>query len=716
MKQQYEKPEIWAGIECTINRLQSGYQDQLSFSGHYHRDNDLDLVADLGITTLRYPVLWEKHQPAKDCNIDFSWASQQLERLRARNINPIVGLVHHGSGPEFTDLLDPAFPEKLAAYASQVANKFPWVEMYTPVNEPLTTARFSGLYGHWYPHERNDVSFVKMLINQLKAVVLSMRAIRKINPKAILVQTEDLGKTYSTPLLQYQAIMENHRRFLTQDILCGIFDETHPLWNYFLNLGIDTDTMQFFIDNPCPPDILGVNYYCTSERFLDEHQQLYPASRHGGNSIHCYADVEAVRVKFDEPHGFPVLLREIWDRYKIPIAVTEAHMNCSREGQLKWFQEIYGHACALKKEGAEIRSVTAWSIFGAYGWNKLLTCPSMEYERGAFDVSSGTPRPTALANLIKSLANNRECETDLNAFDGWWHREDRYFNHTPERSAKSSNRRPVLIFGKTGTLGNAFARACNARNILCVLIGRDDADICDSEAVLAIIDRYKPWAIINAAGFVRVDDAEMESEKCYRENTKGPTILAAACQAHHIKLVTFSSDLVFDGKKCSPYIESDAVNPLNVYGKSKAKAEEKVLKTNPACLMIRTSAFFSPHDNHNFLHHVLGTIEAGQTFVASTDIVSPTYVPHLADAVLDLLIDNENGIWHLCNNEAVSWYDFAKMAAVRAGADDSLIIAAEGKQPIKPVYSAMTSIRGILLPPLHVALEEYFSNVLVTNS
>src|SRR5690606_8723490 len=134
--------------------------------------------------------------------------------------------------PEYTDLLDPEFPQKLARYAAKVAAQFPWVTRYTPINEPLTTARFSGLYGHWYPHEQNDVSLVMMLINQLKGVVLSMQEIRKINPSAILIQTADLGKTYSTALLQYQATMENHRRFLTHDILCGRFNHSHPLWDY----------------------------------------------------------------------------------------------------------------------------------------------------------------------------------------------------------------------------------------------------------------------------------------------------------------------------------------------------------------------------------------------------------------------------------------------------------------------------------------------------
>ena len=222
-------PELWGGIECTINRINDLYLDQLEYANHYTRENDLSLIAGLGIKTLRYPILWERHQTEQDAEIDWSWTEKQLTFLTENGIKPIAGLVHHGSGPAFTNLLDETFPEKLADYAEKVATKFPWIEYYTPVNEPLTTARFSGLYGFWYPHAKNDVSFAKMVLNQMKGVVLAMQAIRKINPDARLVQTEDLGKTYCSPSLQYQANFENERRWLTYDLLCGKIKPGHKM-------------------------------------------------------------------------------------------------------------------------------------------------------------------------------------------------------------------------------------------------------------------------------------------------------------------------------------------------------------------------------------------------------------------------------------------------------------------------------------------------------
>src|SRR5205085_1380981 len=163
---------------------------------------------------LRYPVLWEREP-------QWEWADERLGRLRELGVRPLVGLVHHGSGPRHTSLLDPAFPEKLAAYARRVAERYPWVEDWTPVNEPLTTARFSCLYGFWYPHRRDALSFARALLNQVRAVVLAMRAIREVVPGARLVQTDDLGKTHATPPLAYQAEHENGRRFATWDLLCG---------------------------------------------------------------------------------------------------------------------------------------------------------------------------------------------------------------------------------------------------------------------------------------------------------------------------------------------------------------------------------------------------------------------------------------------------------------------------------------------------------------
>src|SRR5206468_10267788 len=131
-----------------------------------------------------------------------------LNRLKQLGIAPIAGLLHHGSGPHYTSLLDPALPDMLARHAEQVATRYPWITMYTPVNEPLTTARFSGLYGHWYPHGRDNRTFLRCLLTQCRAVTLAMAAVRDVNSSAQLVQIDDLGLVHAPPALQYQANFE----------------------------------------------------------------------------------------------------------------------------------------------------------------------------------------------------------------------------------------------------------------------------------------------------------------------------------------------------------------------------------------------------------------------------------------------------------------------------------------------------------------------------
>src|SRR4051812_7872654 len=213
--------ELWGGVECTVNRVRNTFHDQLKRSGHDRRLSDLDLFAELGLKAIRYPLLWERLAPHELEQVDWSWADERMNRIRELGLKPIIGLVHHGSGPAYTDLLDPAFGEKLAEFAAAVANRYPWVEAYTPVNEPLTTARFSGLYGFWYPHGRSADVFARTLINECRAVALSMAAIRRHQPNALLIQTEDLGKIHSSETLAYQAAFENERRWLSLDLLCG---------------------------------------------------------------------------------------------------------------------------------------------------------------------------------------------------------------------------------------------------------------------------------------------------------------------------------------------------------------------------------------------------------------------------------------------------------------------------------------------------------------
>ena len=709
------KPELWAGVECTVNRVGERFHDQLERGGHARRVEDLELLSWLGVSAVRYPVLWERTAPGALGEADWGWPDQRLGRLRELKVRPVVGLVHHGSGPRHTSLTDPDFPAKLAAYARAVAERYPWVEDYTPVNEPLTTARFSGLYGLWYPHGRDDLTFARALLTQLRGVVLSMREVRAVNPSARLVQTEDVGRSYSTARLRYQAEFENERRWLTFDLLAGRVTRGHPVWDYLLWAGVGEGELAWFSENPCPPSVVGVNYYVTSERFLDERLGRYQPHTHGGNGRDTYADVEAVRVRAEGLAGARAALSEAWERYRLPLAVTEAHMGCTRDEQMRWLAEVWSDACALAAEGVDVRAVTAWALFGSFDWDSLVTRDAGRYEPGAFDVRAPRPRPTATAHLIRDLARGVEHEHPALSSPGWWRRLDR-LTYSPQKSharAAQTNAPLLLITGATGTLGAAFARVAESRALPHRLLSRQELDIADPASVERVLEGAGAWAVVNAAGYVRVDDAERERGVCFRENALGAAMLARACASQGVRLVTFSSDLVFGGVgRAEPYVETDEVAPLNVYGRSKAEAERLVLGALPSALVVRTSAFFGPWDEYNFVHAALSTLARGEEFVAADDAyVTPTYVPDLAHACLDLLIDGEGGVWHIANTCAVTWADFARRAARQAGLDEHLVKGVPARDlnlaAPRPAYSALASARGALLGPLDEALACY---------
>lgn len=417
-------PELWGGLECSYNRVEGNYSDQLDYCGHYRRGIlDIQYIASLGVSALRYPVIFERYHDPTD--LSWSWLARQLNALRHYGIKPIAGLLHHGSGPIHASLIDPCFPAELEKFAIKVAETFPWLEYFTPINEPLTTARFCGLYGFWYPHLRNAKSFAEILLNEMKAVVLSMRAIRKIIPNAKLIQTEDLGKTYSTPLLKYQADFENDRRWLTNDLLCGFVKPGHAMWDYFVWLGVSQAELEFFLENPFPPQIIGWDYYITSERYLDETANKYPSHMYGSNGKHHYADVEAIRVQHGEEHGPKVLLREAWERYKIPLAITEIHIHGAPEEQIAWFSYIWNTCLQLNAEGVDIRAATAWAMFGSYGWSRLLTENPGEYERGVFDVRSGRPVATPYTGFLKKLTAKPQDIPPAQE-GAWWQLKERF--------------------------------------------------------------------------------------------------------------------------------------------------------------------------------------------------------------------------------------------------------------------------------------------------
>lgn len=718
-----DKLEVWAGLECTRNRVRNNFFDQCEKNGHYNRPSDFDIFADLGVEKIRYPCLWERVSPKNSLERNWSVLEPSLEQLRKNKITIIAGFLHHGSGPAYTDLLDPKLPEMLATYAREFAHRYDWISEFTPVNEILTTARFSCLYGHWYPHHKNEKSFFKALFIQCKATVLAMREIKKINPQAKLVQTEDVGVCQSTSQLKYQCDFENERRWLSYDILCGKFDSTHPLYQWALFAGATKEDIEWARENYYAPDVIGINHYLLSNRFLDHRTELYPEEFHGGNGRDSYADVGALDTGAAELPDPKEILHETWKRYQIPIAITETHARGYREEQMRWFYFMWKAATKAKKEGANILAITAWSLLGTYDWNSLCTQDENFYEPGVYDLRSndGQPKPTALRALIHDLATKGRTNIPLLEVNGIW-KSQRRILFAPQPGAHSMLTpagKPLVITGATGTLGKTFSKICRERNMPFVILSRSEMDITDLNSVRDVLEEIQPWAVVNAAGYVKVDEAEYEKEQCYMANVTGPTNLAMACREHKIPFLTFSSDLVFSGEQTIPYHEDHIPSPINTYGHSKAFCEEKVLAVYPQALIIRSSAFFGPWDEFNFVTQTLHKIKNNKEIVVASDCrVTPTYLPDLANAALDLLVDGANGVYHLTNKGEVTWAELAHTIAAKARDHfdfETPLIIEKNMEDItlakRPKYSCLTSIKGFELPTLDDAIGRYFSQL-----
>lgn len=284
----------------------------------------------------------------------------------------------------------------------------------------------------------------------------------------------------------------------------------------------------------------------------------------------------------------------------------------------------------------------------------------------------------------------------------------------PHSSLKISNNRPLLIIGANGKLGSAIVSICNDRQINFVGYGHAELDITEGIQITQAIELNNPWAIINAAGYVYVDDAEDDFQNCFDANTLGSVNLATICESQGIQLLCFSTALVFDGNRNTPYTEADEPNPVNTYARSKVVAEEKVLQLNPSALMIRCGGFFGPWEQNTFANQVIDCIRHDRPILLSSDaVISPTYLPDLINVSLDLLNNSESGIWHISNEGQTTPHDFALSIINKFQPDfvpEFLLEDKVDKAP-RPKYSVIESSKGIKMPTLENAIERFVDSM-----
>ncbi|WP_375420531.1 family 1 glycosylhydrolase [uncultured Sphingomonas sp.] len=613
--------ELWGGHECTVNRVGNHWYDQTIRNGHQHRIDDLRLFADLGIRSLRYPVLWERIAPRDPNARDFDWTDERLKEIRRLGMNPIATLCHHGSGPHYTSLIDGGFAPGLASHAAAVARRYPWMRDYTPVNEPLTTARFSALYGFWYPHTRDEGLFWRALLNEIDATRLAMKEIRRVNPAARLIQTDDIGYCHATPPLQHEADFQNERRWMGWDLLCGMVVPGHALWQRLASFGFG-ERLRAIADDPCPPDVIGINHYLSSERLLDHRVALHGDRAAADREIgRCgdidHVDVDAIRAVPERVVGLRGLIEQTWQRYGLPVAITESHLGSHRQDQARWFIDAWRIANDLRSEGVDVRAVTAWSLLGAFDWNQMVTRSAGHYETGVFDVRHDQPRPTLMVSVLKDLSSGRVPGGPGLETRGWWcadRQSPRLGMH--DRAAP----RPILILGDAGPLAMLAALACEQRG-LPHRIGHElhEAAILDARPCAVLDVRTGPQA--------KVDH------------------VARACSS------------------------------LSIPGARLIADHAPEARESTGLLVARVGSIFTAVDDDAWPVRLLAALHAGEPVRAREDVRwTGCYGPTLIDGMLDLLVDGATGTVSFVPHDCVSQAAFAVNLAAAADVDPESVI------------------------------------------
>jgi dTDP-4-dehydrorhamnose reductase len=218
----------------------------------------------------------------------------------------------------------------------------------------------------------------------------------------------------------------------------------------------------------------------------------------------------------------------------------------------------------------------------------------------------------------------------------------------------------LLITGGNGQVAYDLVRLARAQQIDFIAPSRAELDIADLYSVMTALEQFKPDFVVNTAAYTQVDRAEQEILQSFAVNAEGAKNLAIACEKFHCPLLHLSTDYVFDGKQNYPYIETDHVAPINVYGNSKLLGEEEIHQYGKNFIILRVSAVFGVHGN-NFVKTILRLARERETLrIVSDQITCPTPAADIAATLLEICKNPQWGLFHYCGEPVISWYEFAK--------------------------------------------------------
>ncbi len=344
------------GIENSNPTIQNGTLrvDELEKCGHYeHWRTDFDLVEEMGICFLRYgPPLHKTFLgPGK---YDWSFADLTFQDLRRRNIMPIVDLCHFGVPDWIGNFQNPDFPVLFAQYARAFAVRYPWVQLYTPINEMYICATFSALYGWWNEQLRSDQAFVTALKHIVKANVLAMRAILEVRADALFIQSESSEYFHAeSPAAIKPAELLNAKRFLSLDLNYGRRVNSE-MYEYLLDNGMTRDEYHFFLDNNLKRFcIMGTDYYRTNEHRVTTDGNTSAAG---------------------EIFGYHVITTQYHDRYQLPAMHTETNLYQGPNGDeaVNWLWKEWANVLRVRNDGVPIIGFTWYSLTDQVDWDTAL--------------------------------------------------------------------------------------------------------------------------------------------------------------------------------------------------------------------------------------------------------------------------------------------------------------------------------------------------------
>jgi beta-glucosidase/6-phospho-beta-glucosidase/beta-galactosidase len=341
------------GIENSIPKIQNGRVrvDQMEACGHYrHWRQDFDLVEDLGLRYLRYgpPLHTTLLGPER---YDWEFADVTFAELRRRNIIPIVDLCHFGVPDWIGDFQNPDFPEHFARYSAAFARRFPWVQLYTPVNEMFICAQFSAKYGWWNEQGTTDLTFVTALKHIVRANVLAMQEILAVRADAIFIQSESSEYFHAeNPAAIKPAEIENSKRFLSLDLNYGHRLDSE-MYEYLMDNGLTREEYHFFLGNSLRHHcILGNDYYWTNEHRVSADG----LSRASG-----------------EIFGYSEITRQYYARYRLPVMHTETNIAEGPNGDeaVNWLWKEWANVLRVRNDGVPTVGFTWYSLTDQVDWD-----------------------------------------------------------------------------------------------------------------------------------------------------------------------------------------------------------------------------------------------------------------------------------------------------------------------------------------------------------